>query len=173
MCHALPMPSLVLCSRHSTRYFYRDRHVAVTAVGANNFASVQDRHDDTHRFDSKKRVRRSHRARITSYSPYIVQKRRFRPTTAASAYSAHNIEFDNSLIRTRPTVPPPSHRKMVTGLTAGRVPIHVRSAPPAHFNQNIQSDVAGVCDWRVYIPNVHCVSAGSIADHGGFVLYSV
>ena len=37
------------------------------------------------------------------------QKRRFPLSTAIPASSAHNIEFDNSLIRTRPTVPVPLH----------------------------------------------------------------
>ena len=61
------------------------------------------------------------------------QKRRFPLTTAIHASSAHNIEFDNSLIRTRPTLPPCSRGQMVAGFSAGRVPINVRSAPSAPF----------------------------------------
>ena len=61
------------------------------------------------------------------------QKRRFPFTTAMHASSAHNIEFDNARIRTRPTLPPCSRGQMVAGFSAGRVPINVRSAPSAPF----------------------------------------
>ena len=70
--------------------------------------------------------------RITAYSPYIVQKRRFPPTTAIPASLAHKIEFDNSLIRTRPTLP---HRVRVAKWSRDSLRDVCRSTSEAHHRR--------------------------------------
>ena len=132
MCHALPMSSLV----PSPRLTALDSLI-VSETGtwswlvANTFASVQDRHDDTHHFDSKNVC--DGRVVCGSLRIHRILSKTAFPTQYSNSCSAHTIEFDNSLIRTRPTLPPCSRGQMVAGFSAGRVPINVRSAPSAPF----------------------------------------
>ena len=55
-------------------------------------------------------------------------------TTAIPASSAHIIEVDHSLMRTRPTVSQCSSSQMIPEFTAGRGPIVYGSAPLAPFS---------------------------------------
>ena len=130
--HMSRVSSLVLCSWHSTRYCLRDRHVAVDWWSKYSHRCRPDTRTSTTSI-LKTRVAIASCAEHFIFAAYC-KKRRFPPTTASvSACLAHNIEFDDSLIRARPTVTPCSHGQIIPVFTAGRVPICFRSSPPARF----------------------------------------